>query len=275
MHSVTEPAFLAESPLLYVLLTAIGASVSIYSTMVGLGGGVILLPLLLLLFPGTPPEVLTSTSLTVILVNALSGTAAYTRQRRIDYRSGALFALATVPGIVIGVWLLKFLEIRTFSVIFGVLLLAISALLITRPQIKAPSSSVLLPADAPSNGIPWSVRRRVIGTGLNFIAGIIAGLLGIGGGIIHVPMMTYVLRFPVHIATATSQFILIFTASTGIITHLVLKTWSGDWAVIACLALGIIPGAQIGAILSRRVRNTLIIRLLALALIILGIRMIQ
>ena len=274
MYLVTDPAILAGSPLLYVLLTVIGLAVSTYSTMVGIGGGVILLPILLLLFPDTPPEVLTSISLIVILLNAFSGTIAYTRQGRIDFRSGALFALATIPGIVIGVWLLRSLEIKTFSIIFGVLLLAVSVLIISRPQIKSPDSIGSHAAENKGRANPNYLARRTLGTALNFIAGIIAGLLGIGGGIIHVPMMVYVLRFPVRIATATSHFILIFTTITGIITHLVLNMWSGDWHVIACLALGIIPGAQLGAFLSRRLQSTIIIRLLALALIVLGIRMI-
>ena len=86
-------------------------------------------------------------------------------------------------------------------------------------------------------------------------------------------MMVYLLRFPVHIATATSHFILVFTTLTGVLTHLALRTSIDDWWVIVFLALGIIPGAQLGARLSRRVRGTLIVRLLAMALVVLGVRL--
>ena len=271
---MTESAILAGSPLFYALLIVIGLTVGTYGTLVGLGGGIILLPILFALFPGTPPEMLTGISLAVVLLNALSGTIAYARQGRIDYHSGALFAAATVPGTVVGVWLVRFIEIKLFGIIFGTLLLAVAALLLIRP--RANNSSITAPGNTEGirrEGLSRRM-RRALGTGLSFVVGFIAGLLGIGGGVIHVPMMLYLLRFPVPIATATSHFILIFTALTGVITHLVLGTEAINWPIVLCLALGIIPGAQLGARLSHKLRGTLIIRLLALALVILGIRLI-
>jgi len=269
---MTEPIILAGSPLFYAFLVIIGLAIATYGTLVGLGGGIILLPVLLWLYPDVPPEALTGVSLAVILINALSGTAAYARQGRIKYRSGALFALATIPGTIFGVWLLKYLEIRVFSIIFGILLLAVSILLILRPQANSPAPSTPQVTEEKS-GLS-SRARHALGTGLSLAVGLIAGLLGIGGGIIHVPMMTYVLRFPVRISTATSQFILIFTTLTGVLTHLALRTEPGNWLVVVFLAIGVIPGAQLGALISRRLRGTLIIRLLAIALIMLGIRLI-
>lgn len=273
MSSMTEPIILAGSPLFYLLLAVIGLLTGTYGTMVGLGGGIILLPVLLFLFPDAPPEALTGISLSVVLINALSGTAAYARHGRIDYRSGALFAVATIPGTIIGVWLLRFVEMGLFSTLFGALLLAVSVLIILRPRTE-PAGGITPQTAENKGGNPLSRARRALGTGLSFVVGFIAGLLGIGGGIIHVPMMIYVLRFPLRVATATSQFILIFTTLTGVLTHLALGTSVSNWMIVVCLALGVIPGAQLGAHLSRRLRGTVIIRLLALALIILGVRLI-
>jgi len=269
---MTEPAILAGSPLFYALLVTIGLAVGTYGTLVGLGGGVILLPILLILFPGAPPEILTSISLSVVFLNAASGTIAYARQGRIDYHSGILFALATIPGTIIGVWLLKFLEARTFNTIFGTLLIIASLFLLSRPRTNGLATNEASTTSERSGSSRHQV-RQVLGSGLSFAVGFIAGLLGIGGGVIHVPMMIYILRFPVHVATATSHFILVFTALSGVLTHLALGAGFGNWQVVLFIALGIIPGAQLGALLSRRLRTTLIVRLLALALIVLGLRL--
>jgi uncharacterized protein len=272
-----EPVILAGSPLFYALLTAIGFAIGTYGTLVGIGGGIILLPILLLLYPGVPPDILTGISLSVVMLNAASGTIAYVRQGRIDYRSGVLFALATIPGTIIGVWLVRYIKTGAFSLIFGIMLLAVSAYILLRPQIKnsiavARSGAVCSLTDKQGERFIYRV-NRALGTALSFVVGFIAGLLGIGGGVIHVPMLVYVLCFPVHIATATSHFILVFTTLTGVLTHLALRTQIQDWLVVVFLALGIIPGAQLGARLSRRLHGTLITRLLALALVVLGVRL--
>jgi uncharacterized membrane protein YfcA len=275
---MTAPVILAGSPLFYALLAGLGLIIGAYGTLVGLGGGVLLLPALLFLFPDASPDVLTGISLSVVFLNAFSGTIAYVRQRRIDYRSGLIFAAATIPATIVGVWLVRYLNLSTFSLIFGVLLLGVSALILLRPHMEAPpldagKGAVCTITDSRGERFVYRV-NRLLGSGLSVVAGFLAGLLGIGGGIIHVPMMTYLLCMPVHIATATSHFILVFTTLTGVISHLVMNTHITNWLVVVFLALGIVPGAQVGAVLSRRLHGTLIIRLLALAMLLLGIRLI-
>ena len=270
-----EPVVLAGSPWFYALLVIIGFLVGTYGTLVGIGGGVILLPVLLLLYPDISPEVLTGISMSVVMLNAASGTIAYVRQRRIDYRNGVLFALATVPGTIIGVWLVRYLKIDTFSLMFGILLLLVAAFVWLRPQKEPPAcegNTACIITDRYGEKFVYSV-NRLLGTAFSFIVGFIAGLLGIGGGVIHVPLLVYLLRFPVHIATATSHFILVFTTLTGVIAHFVLKTEIRDWLVVVFLALGIVPGAQLGATLARRFHGNLIVRLLSLALVLLGLRL--
>ena len=101
-----------------------------------------------------------------------------------------------------------------------------------------------------------------------------AGLLGIGGGIIHVPVMVYIMCFPTHVATATSHFILIFTGATGTLTHLGQGSFGSDWAIVLWLAIGVVIGSQLGARLSKRLHGRVLIRLLAVALAITGLRLI-
>lgn len=91
-------------------------------TLIGAGGGFILTPILLLLYPHDSAQTLTAISLAAVFFNAASGTTAYGRQRRIDYRSGIVFALATLPGAIAGVLVVGIVSRRVFDAIMGLVL---------------------------------------------------------------------------------------------------------------------------------------------------------
>ncbi|MBP1740486.1 MAG: putative permease [Deltaproteobacteria bacterium] len=95
---------------------ALGFGVGAYGTLIGAGGGFVLMPLLLILYPKESPEILTSISLAVVFFNALSGSEAYGLMRRIDYRSGLMFAAATVPGAVVGAMNTSHVPSPTFAI---------------------------------------------------------------------------------------------------------------------------------------------------------------
>ncbi|MGH3000420.1 MAG: sulfite exporter TauE/SafE family protein, partial [Gaiellaceae bacterium] len=97
-----------------VILVAIGVGVGTFGTIVGAGGGFILTPILLLLYPHDSPRTITAISLAVVFFNAASGSVAYARQRRIDYRSGVVFAIATLPGAVGGALLVGHVSRHVF-----------------------------------------------------------------------------------------------------------------------------------------------------------------
>jgi uncharacterized membrane protein YfcA len=113
------------------------------------------------------------------------------------------------------------------------------------------------------------------GVALSLGVGFVSSLLGIGGGIIHVPAMVLMLDFPPHIATATSHFILAVMSFTGTSVHLV----TGELAVGSglrrslMLAIGVIPGALLGARLSQRIHGPWIIRMLGVALVFVAVRL--
>lgn len=272
-----NPEFLNGVPLI-LFLVGLGFLAGSYGTLVGIGGAVVLTPVLLLLYPQAQPEALTSITMGIVFLNALSGTTAYARQRRIDYRNGIMFALATIPGTIFGVWTLHYLPQRIFEIIFGVVLLIFSTVIWLRPRVEAPpqpapgaASTVLV--DRTGQSYTYSCNRP-LGVAFSFGIGFLAGLLGIGGGILHVPMLIYVLGFPAHIATATSHFILVFTGLTGTLTHAASGTYAGSWPILLWIALGVIPGAQVGAWLSPRIKGLILIRLLALALVLAGVRLV-
>ncbi|MBP1700797.1 MAG: sulfite exporter TauE/SafE family protein [Deltaproteobacteria bacterium] len=108
--------------------------------------------------------------------------------------------------------------------------------------------------------------------GLSLFAGFVSSLLGIGGGIIHVPVLIHLLNFPVHIATATSHFVLVVMAFVGTCVHILMGAFSHGIRRTACLAVGVLIGAQLGAYLSNRVHGDWIVRGLAIALGFVGVR---
>jgi uncharacterized membrane protein YfcA len=113
-----------------------------------------------------------------------------------------------------------------------------------------------------------------LGLGISAAVGYISSLLGIGGGIIHVPALVQLLGFPVHVATATSHFILAIMTLVGTIVHYLNGSLAGGTTEILYLAPSVIIGAQLGAQLSTRINGRFIMQALALALFFVGIRLI-
>ena len=265
-------------PILFLLGVAVGT----FGTLVGAGGGFVLVPLLALHEPALATASITGESLAVVALNATSGALAYARDRRIDYRSGIPFAIATLPGSILGAIATKFLERRYFDIAFALLLIGLAVLLVRRGEAKPPAEA------AEGAAGRWYPQRdftdragtrhhyRVhlpLGIAVSFVVGFASSLLGIGGGIIHVPVLIGVLGFPTHIATATSHFVLAIMATTGTLTHVVGGDLDGLWSQILLLGIGAVIGAQIGARLSARVHGLLIVRALAVGLAFVGLRL--
>ena len=262
-------------------LVPLGFAVGAFGTLVGAGGGFILVPVLLALYPETRPSTITSMSLLVVTANALSGSIGYGLQRRIDLRSGLMFACATLPGAIAGSLLVGALPRAGFEVIFALALGSVGAWLI----LWRPSTAMREPARG-----RWVLERtirdrdgdtyRYTFKGLPAVAfsaaaGFFSSLLGVGGGFIQVPIMTGLLHFPVHIATATSQFVLMFMSIEGVSVHLANGDlgWDINLARALFLAVGAVGGAQAGALLARRIPAQMITRLLAVALILVALRL--
>jgi uncharacterized membrane protein YfcA len=256
----------------------LGVGVGAYGTLIGAGGGFILVPALLLLYPGASASQITAVSLAVVFANAASGSYRYYRLRRVDYQSGAVLALATLPGAVLGAITVGYIPRRAFDVFMGITLLLVAGYLLLRPAGLKPlwlnSRFTVSRRLADSDGGAYEYRFNLLLAALfSVLVGFLSSLLGIGGGIIHVPLLTSFFGFPAHLATATSHFILMFTAAAGTVTHVFESDYRSFLRVTIELAIGVILGAQIGAALSGRIGGRLIIRLLAVALGIVGLRL--
>jgi uncharacterized membrane protein YfcA len=257
----------------------LGLAVGAFGTLIGAGGGFLLVPVLIFLYPDDRPESLTSISLAVVFFNALSGSIAYGRMGRIDYGSGMRFAAATVPGAIAGAIVTNFLPRRTFDLIFA-LALMVTGITLLIVGAKEPSPPPLHPvpgrttrtvveADGTRHVFSY---RPAIGILLSVFVGFASSLLGIGGGIIHVPALVYLLNFPAHVATATSHFILVFMALAGTAVHLASGALAKGLPRALALGAGAVVGAQFGARLSERVQAHWIIRSLGAGLAFVGIR---
>jgi uncharacterized membrane protein YfcA len=260
------------------LLAGIGLFIGAFGTLIGAAGGFLLVPILLFLYPEETPASITSITLTVAFFNALSGSIAYGRLKRIDYRSGLFFALAAIPGAILGAFIVNYLSRGIFQYIFGAILIFVSAYLLVRPGKKLTGGLLL----------KWTMHRHITDSQrhvhsyafnlplamiIAFFVGVISGLLGIGGGIIHVPALTQILNFPIHIATATSHFTVAITTLSAVGTHLAAGTYATEIGRVVVLSAGAVVGAQFGARLSQRVTGVLIVRLLAAGLAIVALRL--
>ncbi|MDP2660428.1 MAG: sulfite exporter TauE/SafE family protein [Dehalococcoidia bacterium] len=265
----------------FITLIVFGLAVGAYGTLVGLGGGFVIVPVMLLVFHTSPQEA-AGTSLAVVFFNSLSGSLSYIRQKRVDFKSGIKFALAMVPGAIIGAQVSTYLSSNIFSLIFGWLMLTVSILLIWQPEARRVPTACTQEAQGKGR-----VTRRLIddagtvfvysfnewtGIAISLFVGFLSSILGIGGGIIHVPALIHLFSFPAHIATATSHFILVISTGVGAASHLLLGQVLIGPAI--AMAIGAVIGAQLGAAISHRLHGVLIVRLLSLALLATGIRLI-
>ncbi|MGN6616962.1 MAG: sulfite exporter TauE/SafE family protein [Ilyomonas sp.] len=267
----------------FFLLIAIGFLVGMLGTLIGAGGGFLLVPLLIIMYPKLTPDIITAVSIAIVACNAISGSVAYSRSGRIDFKAGLVFAFFTIPGSILGVIVTKYIPSQVFHIVFGAILIMLAILLFfkKRPQHEHKTDHSNLPSG-------WKHHSLTDRTGCNYdysynqtkgilisiVVGFISPILGIGGGIIHVPAMVNILYFPVYVATATSHFILAIMSTVSVIVHAIQGSYDSAYILrmVIGLCLGVIPGAQVGAFISHKIKGKTIIRALAVCIGIVGIR---
>lgn len=249
--------------MVWIGLGLLGVAVGCLGTLIGAGGGFLLMPILVMLYPRERPETLASISLAVVFFNALSGSIGYARQKKIDYPAGLLFAATGVPGAVIGALVTGLIPRTAFDLWLGLVLVIIAGYLLLAGPIRDAAH------DDQRTTVPHARSRGAI---ISFGVGFLSSLLGIGGGIIHVPILVYLLKFPVHVAAATSHFVLTSTAGAGTLVHIFSGAFHTGWRRTIALGIGVVIGAQIGAMLSRRTPPGIIMKGLAVGLLAAGVR---
>jgi uncharacterized membrane protein YfcA len=219
------------SPYEAALGVAIGLVAGVLSGLFGVGGGIVMTPGIQVLL-GATPIVALATPLPVIFPTALMGAATYGRAGQVDVRVAAWMAGPGVVAAIVGAWLTDAIDTHLLLVVTAILLAyqAVSILRGARTRTKPPTIR---------EGTPLAY------AGIGAAAGLVSGLLGIGGGLIMVPLLAGVLGMPLRRALGTSLLAIVVLVIPGTIVHTELGHM--NWAIFAVVTLGAVPGARIGA----------------------------
>lgn len=261
----------------FILLAALGGSVGAVGAMVGVGGGFLLVPALLIIYPNADPAVITSISLTAIVMNAASASYGYRRRGWQDRRTALILIAAAVPLAIVGALLTRSIDRGDFDIAFGTALVLGAVYLALRSG-KIPHSFIAATkgrsrrlVDAAGEVYEYRVREPIAA-----LIAVFAGFMvffGIGGGIVNVPIMMLTLKIPSRIAVATSQLELLFASGTAVLVHLSYSFGDYDqWIRALIVGGGTLVGAQIGVRLAGFVSGRVVLMIIAVALLTAGIR---
>ena len=242
--------------------------VGIISSALGVGGGFITTPSLIIMGIGEAYAI--GTVLFMIIFTALSSTIAYSRQPNLtEYRTGLLIATTTILGSILGSITSSILAVedpQLFRIVFALCLLPIAIKMIFYPKERKKANAVTEEIEHDEIVFLGFEKREVLSTVFGLIAGFSSGLLGIGGGVVMVPILVTVGKMPMHKAVATSMFIMIFTSIAGAGVKLTNGQVHPDLAIF--LVIGIIIGAQVGARLVKRVNTIALQRIFGVMMIV-------
>jgi uncharacterized membrane protein YfcA len=242
---------------LLALICAAGAGT--FGAVVGVGGGIILVPLLTL-FLGVPVHVAVAVSLLGVIAVSTTASASYLDRGFVDRRVGLTLLVATALGGVAGGYIAGYLDARVISGLFGVVLALVAIQMLRGRRSSAPEFTGEpqgLEFDSsyvePSTGDVTHYRARRVGLGafVSLFAGALSGLLGVGGGIVNVPTMNVLMHIPIRVATTTSTYMLGATAAASAVLY--LSRGEIDFALAAPVVIGVFLGGRVGAIFQPRV----------------------
>jgi uncharacterized protein len=259
-----------------LLLVTGGLVAGAFGAMLGLGGGILLVPLLTLGF-NVPLPAAVGTSLVCVIATSTGGAAVNVRAGRADVRLGISLAAGTVVGALAGALVAGVLPERILAGLFAALAAYTSVTMLrglSRGRSADADESAIDPTapdghDAPEyrrTRVPWAV-------GGSFVAGNVSGLLGIGGGAVTVPLVHLVMRAPMRVAVATSNYVIGLTGAAGAYAYL----FRGDIdpRQAAPVVVGVVIGAAAGARVSALVRTTWLVILFAVVLAYVAVEMAQ
>ena len=264
----------------FVLLAIVGLLSGIVGALIGLGGGVILVPAMLFLvatvafFPDLSPQQIVGLSVIMMIFTGFSSTLSYINVKTVDYRSALIFFAGSAPGTVVGAFVNKGLDLPSFNLYFGILLVFLSLLLLVRDKLKVVYWFV---ENGKKNTFTDSMNKEYVygypiwfALLLTFGVGFASGLFGIGGGSIMVPAMILLFLFPPHVAVGTSMLMVFLSSIINSITHISLGNvpWIYTLAIVPTAYIG----AKIGASLNKKMKSETLVVILRLALLILGLR---
>lgn len=235
-----------------LLMVLGGATAGMFGSLLGLGGGVLIVPLLTLGF-GLPLRDAVGVSLVCVIMTSSAAAGVYLERHVANLRLGMSLELFTAIGALVGGSIAFLLDERLLSGLFAALLLYVAATMLRSGLRRAPrplASDTTLSAGTPTDA-PSPVHGMRIGVAGSFGAGIVSALLGIGGGIIKVPLMHLGMGVPLRVATATSNLMIGITAAASAVIYAL--NGGIDPYVAGPTAIGVFVGATAGSRIAHRI----------------------
>ncbi len=263
----------------YFVLAVAAVGVGWVASMIGVGGGIFMVPLLAFFYVPTT-QIAVGTSLAAIVFNSLSSTLGYAKRRVVDFRLGAVLLPTALVGAWLGAFLTRYISSGGLAVAFGVLLLYVAVLMLGGREPKTvaewlrrrPSASSGGEAGAEADENPGERFSPLAAGIVGVLAGMISGFFGVGGGVVMVPAMNLLLGVDLLTSVATSLFVMGPSALVGSLQHYVQGNVRLDYALP--LALGIVVGAQLGTYTATRVPRAFLRRLFGAVLLYSAVNMI-
>lgn len=269
------------TPLLFVLaVAAISFVAGLLGSLLGLGGGMIVIPALTLLL-GIDIRLAIGASIISVIATSSGAAAAYVRDGLANLRVAMFLELGTAAGAITGAWVAGVLHPRWLFVLFGAIVGGSAMAMLRSRPLRTPhhhdatrlSRWLRLRGsyfdDARAQHVTYEPTQPAIGLALMYAAGIVSGLLGIGSGALKVPAMDLAMELPIKVSTATSNFMIGVTAAAS--ASLYFARGQIDPFIAAPVAIGVLAGAFIGSRLlsrvsSRALRVTFVVVLFAVSI---------
>jgi len=237
-------------------LIPLGFAAGLLGSIIGLGGGIIIVPVLT--FFGFSPALAASNSIFAVFSNAIASSISYAKQRRIEYSIGLKLGLLSIPGTIVGAFVSSEITPSIFKILFALILISASIYIFSKRKIEQKNYNL-------------SKQIMILAIGASFFAGIISGLFGIGGGIIFVPLMVVAMGLSMKNAAPTSQFILLFASASALATHTILG--HPDFYQALLLAIGAFVGGLVGARLSLEIKENSLKILISIVMIAVAVKL--
>ncbi|MEM9395084.1 MAG: sulfite exporter TauE/SafE family protein [Pseudomonadota bacterium] len=261
---------IAEVSVNAFLLLGLGGIVGVLSGMFGVGGGFLMTPLLF--FIGIPPAVAVATEANQIVASSFSGVLAHLRRRSVDLRMGTVLLAGGLVGAALGVVLFNYLKslgqvdllVKLCYVVFlGIIgsLMFVESLRALQRSRKSGSAVTKRKQRSWVHSLPFKMKFRTSGLYISvipplivgLIVGILAAIMGVGGGFIMVPAMIYILGMPTKVVVGTSLFQIIFVTAFTTLLH-ATTNFTVDMVLAVLLLIGGVIGAQIGTVIGTRLK---------------------
>lgn len=264
----------------FILLVFIALCSGIVGALVGLGGGIVLVPATLFIglnlgmIPDLTPQKVVGLSVVMMIFTGLASTISYMKSKTVDYKSGFIFFIGSIPGTIVGAWVNKGLDLPSFNLYFGILLIILSTILLVRDKLKPVKWFV---ENGSKNEFTDAAGQNFVygypvwfALALTFAIGFVSGLFGIGGGSMLVPAMIILFLFPPHVAVATSMFMVFLSSIVNSASHIYFG--HVPWLYTIPVIPGAYIGAKLGAALNKKIKSDTLVFALRIILLLLGIR---